>query len=273
MKPKIPDLAKTLVAEYAHQSVFIENNPLNLGETLRVLDLLTEKVFKSTPLASISTQDLANLVLPHFDKDPDNSSTNELKNHVLASQWIAETAIARPGTSGLNEDDIRHLAARAVYGTESEQIYAHSWGGRVPLGSYRQAPISVASNPLRIFPYHVEVPACLKRFFQWRDLEHAKAEVHPLVQACHLTAYFAHIHPFPDGNGRVSRMLMHDYIVRQGFLPVVFQNLERSEYLRMISDAQDHKPEEFVHAVVTTQIEELKTFHFREISDGKKVKF
>lgn len=272
MKPKIPDLAKTLIAEYAHQSVSIENNPLGLGETQRVLDLLTEKVFKSTPLASMSTQDLANLVLPHFDKDPDNSQMNELKNHILASQWIAETAAACPGTPGLNEDDIRHLAARAVKGTDAENVYAYSWGGRVPLGSYRRTPISVASNPLLIFPYHIEVPACLKRFFQWRDLEHAKAEVHPLVQACHMTAYFVHIHPFPDGNGRVSRMLMHDYMVRQGFLPVVFQNLKRSEYLRMISDAQDHKPEEFVRTVVTTQLEELRTFYFRELAGSMKGK-
>ncbi|MBE3048984.1 Fic family protein [Candidatus Bathyarchaeota archaeon] len=42
------------------------------------------------------------------------------------------------------------------------------------------------------------------------DIVHKTKSLHPIIAACQLTAYFVHIHPFPDGNGRVSRMLMHD---------------------------------------------------------------
>src|SRR5262249_1481206 len=129
---------------------------------------------------------------------------------------------------------------------------------------YRKAPISVRSNPLRIFPYHVEVPACMQRFFQWREKTHQEGKLHPLILACQTVVYFLHIHPFPDGNGRVSRMIMHDYMARQGYVPVVMQALERPDYLKMISDAQDGKPDESVNRVLTTQLEELVTFRTRE---------
>lgn len=79
-----------------------------------------------------------------------------------------------------------------------------------------------------------------------------------------MMVYWLHIHPFPDGNGRVSRMLMHDYMARQGYLPVVILGLERDDYIRMISDSQDGDPGEFVRTVLRTQLEQLETFHTRQ---------
>jgi hypothetical protein len=51
---------------------------------------------------------------------------------------------------------------------------------------------------------------------------------------------------------------MHDYMVRQGYFPVVVQNLERKDYLRMVSNSQDGNPEEFVDQVLDTQLEMMK---------------
>jgi Fic family protein len=99
----------------------------------------------------------------------------------------------------------------------------------------------------------------MKSFFRWRDQIHERKELHPLIAACQLIVYFLHIHPFPDGNGRVGRMIMHDYMVRQGYLPIVMINLERTDYLQMISNAQDGRPENFVLRVVKTQLDEMRT--------------
>jgi len=55
-------------------------------------------------------------------------------------------------------------------------------------------------------------------------------------------------------------MLMHDYLVRQGYLPVVMQGLDRGDYIQMIQDAQDGKPDEFVDRVVATQLEQMQSF-------------
>ncbi|KAL2879017.1 hypothetical protein SGCOL_005716 [Colletotrichum sp. CLE4] len=264
MKPRVPELAKTLVAEYAHQSVSIENNPLNIGDTIAVFDLLTKKLFAHVNIASMTAEDLTQLALPQLGSDEDKSAVNELKNHIVASQWIADTATSRLGTSGMNEAEMRQLAAMTIKGTESEAIYAMAWGGSVPLGGYRKLPIAVGSNPLQIFPYPAEVPACVGRFFSWRDSQHHSKEIHPVILACQMTAYFVHVHPFPDGNGRVSRMIMHDYMVRQGYLPVVMQDLDRKDYLRMIDNACNGNPREFIMAVLSTQLDELHTFYWRQ---------
>ncbi|KAK2027774.1 fic/DOC family protein [Colletotrichum zoysiae] len=269
MKPQVPELARALVAEYAHQSVAIENNPLKIGDTVAIFDLLNKKLFSHVDMASVAAEDLTKLDLPQFNSDHDVSVVNELKNHIVASQWIAETAAGQQGTSGINEAEMRQLAAMTIKGTQSEAVYNLAWGGSVPLGGYRKLPIVVKNNPLTIFPYPAEVPACVKRFFNWRDSQHHKKEIHPLILACQMTAYFVQIHPFPDGNGRISRMLMHDYMVRQGYLPVVMQDLDRQDYLRMMGDADKGNPDELVTTVLSTQLDELNTFYWRQLAKGR----
>ncbi|KAK2753286.1 hypothetical protein FQN55_003415 [Onygenales sp. PD_40] len=56
---------------------------------------------------------------------------------------------------------------------------------------------------------------------------------------------------------------MQDYMIRQGYIPVVMQDLEREEYLAMISDAADGKPEAFVDRVLSTQLDMMRTFEWR----------
>lgn len=267
MNPPANLVAKQLVSEYAHQSVQIEDNRLGQGESRTIYDYVATTLFASVDLSSLSAHDLCDVALPdvtHLHVTTDNNQAIELRNHVVASQWIAETASQNPGTAGLKEEDVCALSALTMKDLDRDGYYCNTWGGKVRLGGYRKSPISVRSNPLRIFPYHIEVPACLQRFFEWRDRAHEDKILHPLILACQATVYFVLIHPFPDGNGRVSRMLMHDYMVRQGYLPVVMQDLERQDYLRMISDAADGEPDEFVARVVTNQLEALFTFKMRE---------
>ncbi|RBR01749.1 hypothetical protein VDGD_04002 [Verticillium dahliae] len=260
LKPHLGQVAKALVTEYALQSVFIENNPLRLQDARAAFAALSHKIFNRVNLASLDAADLIHLDLPTVDKGVtlDSSAMAELKNHIVASQWIAENAGLHPNTPGIDEKQMTELAALTVKGTASEAVYIGSWGGRVTLGGYLRAPISVSSNPLVIFPYHLEVPACVKRFFDWRDMMHADNKVHPLILACHVMVYFAQIHPFPDGNGRVSRILMHDYMVRQGYLLVMMQNPERMAFIRSINNAANGDPAELVHTVLASQYDSLQ---------------
>ncbi len=269
MNPPVRFVAKQLVSEYAHQSVQIEDNHLQSGDSESLFEVLTTTLFNTTDMEEVSIDSLCAAVLPdvtQFRPHADQNQVLELRNHLVASQWIADTASRNPDTAGLGEQDVRALSALNMKDLDENGYYPRTWGGKARLGDYRLAPISVRSNPLRIFPYHVEVPACMRRFFEWRDRAHQEKKLHPLILACQVTAYFVHIHPFPDGNGRVSRMVMHDYMVRQGYLPVVLQATQRQDYLTMISDAQDGNPDEFVVRVLMTQLEALRTFQMREFS-------
>lgn len=267
MKRPVSLVAKQLSPEYAHQSVQIEDNRLRSEESYKIRDFLNDHSFHSTDVASLSLRDLAGCSFPEITRlgsTTDKPQINELRNHIVVSQWIAETAAQHPGTDGLDETDVKHLSALTMKDLGQDGYFPYSWGQKVRLGQYRSIPIGVKSNPLAVFPYHAEVPACMRRFFEWRGKAHQEKKLHPLILACQSTVYFLSIHPFPDGNGRVSRMMMHDYMVRQGYMPVVMQGLERQHYLKMIRDAADGEPDEFVNRVLTTQLEQLVTFRLRD---------
>lgn len=192
-------------------------------------------------------------------RDPDY--VTEMRNHILASAWVTEVALREPGTAGLDENEIRSVSALMIKETAPETIYAPGWGGRTLPGDYRKIPIRVRSNPLRVFPYHLEIPQLMKEFFIWRDDADARRLLHPLLLACHSYIYFVFIHPFLDGNGTLGRTLMQDYMIRHGYPPVVMQNLDREAYVAMISDCQDGKPDDFVESVLLTQRDMVRTFH------------
>lgn len=53
--------------------------------------------------------------------------------------------------------------------------------------------------------------------------------------------------------------------IRQGYSPVFIQDLEREDYLHMIKDAQDGKPDELVDRVITIHLEVMQTFKMWEM--------
>jgi Fic family protein len=250
---------RTLVKEYAHQSTAIEGNPLAISDSAVIEDELEKQLFTNIGnLPSTSPQTLADLTLPSSDTllpSKDTAQVAELRNHIVVSWYLTEIGLANPGTAGISLTDIMHISRLMLAGTAAEKLYTHGWGKRVALGEFRSSPISVKSNPMAIFPYPVEVPASMERYINWRDDCHSSSSLHPLILATHLFVYFCQIHPFPDGNGRVGRSLMADYMVRQRYMPVVFVNMDRDDYLRMVSDASNGKPEELCQAVVLTQAE------------------
>lgn len=265
-----PDLRSSvthyLEPEWAHQSTTIEANPLTPADAFLIAEGLESQLFsRYDGFETISTQALSVLNLPPArDLASQNpSQVAELRNHIVVSRHISNSALANPGTPGISLNEIKLLTRVLQRDTESEQAAKYSWGPRVPLGEFRALPISVRSNPLRIFPYHQEVPACMRRFFEWRDETHGTGQLHPLIFATKLCVYFASIHPFADGNGRASRVMMADYLIRQGFLPVVFQDLDRLDYLGMISEAQDGEPEGLCTYVAQTALDMMFTISLR----------
>lgn len=174
----------SLVAEYAHQSVFIENNRLLLKHSQLIGKYLENSIVE----LAMTAGGLSQITLPDAlsmlpNEDP--SQVAELRNHIVASRWVTETAMRNPKASGVSEDELRCLSALVLRDTSGEKLYKSGWGGKVAVGDYRPAPIQVKSNPLTIFPYHLEVPACMGRFIRWRDRGSLEGSLHPLIVACH----------------------------------------------------------------------------------------
>ena len=81
------------------------------------------------------------------------------------------------------------------------------------------------------------MPFCLalaKDFFKWlnsRDSLKAMSLVE-LAGTAHFR--FVNIHPFGDGNGRTSRLLMNYILIKNGYPPLNIRFADRHQYYRVL---------------------------------------
>ena len=61
-----------------------------------------------------------------------------------------------------------------------------------------------------------------------------KREMNPIELAAWVHAEFVKIHPFTDGNGRASRLIMNYQLMRNGFLPISIQKENRLQYFETL---------------------------------------
>lgn len=74
----------------------------------------------------------------------------------------------------------------------------------------------------------------IKNFFT--DLEWKVKELNPIELAAWTHAEFVRIHPFIDGNGRISRLIMNYQLMINGFLPVSIAKENRLEYYNALEE-------------------------------------
>lgn len=82
-------------------------------------------------------------------------------------------------------------------------------------------------------------------------------ETHPLVKSALFTYEFLSIHPFQDGNGRLSRLISSLLLLRHGYSWIQYISLEHEiekrklEYYRVLRNCQTQRPNENVSEWVT----------------------
>lgn len=78
-------------------------------------------------------------------------------------------------------------------------------------------------------------------------------EAHPLVSVATFVYDFLSIHPFQDGNGRLSRLLATLLLLRQGYTWIEYVSFEheiesrKSDYYRVLMNCQRQRPGEDIH--------------------------
>ena len=60
---------------------------------------------------------------------------------------------------------------------------------------------------------------------------------HPIVRAALLHGELVKIHPFIDGNGRTSRLIMNMDLMRRGYVPVIIKKDNRLKYYEALDKA------------------------------------
>jgi Fic family protein len=74
-------------------------------------------------------------------------------------------------------------------------------------------------------PY--ETPTLMAELIEWTNTQIKRKELHPLLIIAVFVVVFLHIHPFQDGNGRLSRGLTTLLLLQLGYSYVPYSSFER----------------------------------------------
>lgn len=109
-------------------------------------------------------------------------------------------------------------------------------------GTYRKTNV-IISGADHVPPDALHVESEMQNFINW--YQNDGAALHPVERAARVHADFVKIHPFVDGNGRTSRLLMNLELMKSGFPPVVLPVEKRLEYYEALDTAHtknDYEP-------------------------------
>ena len=108
-------------------------------------------------------------------------------------------------------------------------------------GNYRDSEVRISGSE-HIPPKPEKVPRLLEELF--KQFYNQKKNLHPIELATFLHNSFVNIHPFTDGNGRTSRLLMNWILLRNKFPPVIIEVINKEQYYNAIeaADKGDQKP-------------------------------
>lgn len=226
MKPEHQKaLDKKFRLEFNYNSNHIEGNTLTYGETELLL------IFDDTR---------GNHTMREYE---------EMKAHDVAFELVKEWA-ADP-EHVLTENNIRQLnEIILVRPFWKEAITPDGQNTRrlIEVGEYKKHPNSVRLQNGEIFDYAspTDTPIKMGELIAWYREEESNKEMHPVALAALLHYKFVCIHPFDDGNGRVSRLLMNYVLLKNGLPPVVIKTAEKQNYLAALHSADTGDLNSFV---------------------------
>ncbi|MBQ8902160.1 MAG: Fic family protein [Bacilli bacterium] len=124
-------------------------------------------------------------------------------------------------------------------------------------GKYRNENV-VIKGATHIPPDYVKIPELMERLIlnykSWSNY-------HPIIKSALLHGELVKIHPFIDGNGRTSRLLMNLDLMNSGYNPVIIKKEDRLEYYEALDKAHltsDYT--EFVKLIIKLEIASLKKY-------------
>jgi len=184
----------------------------------------------------------------------------DIKGHKAAIEHVE--AIVREDHP-LTEADIRELHRLLL--VEAYEMDARTPDGQptkrmIQIGEYKSMPnrVRTQTGELHTYASPEETPALMGDLMRWYRKESENEAVHPVVLAALFHYRFVAIHPFDDGNGRMTRILMNLVLMRSSYVPVVIRNDQRDNYLLALSQADAGETEPFVEFIAELEIEQLE---------------
>ncbi len=129
--------------------------------------------------------------------------------------------------------------------------------GIIQGGIYRNQEVRI-SGAGHVPPAGNDMYLQIKNFFT--DLQY-KRDMNPIELAAWTHAEFVRIHPFIDGNGRTSRLIMNYQLMIHGFLPISIAKEDRLNYYNALEEyAINGNLDLFVDLIADLEENQLDTY-------------
>ena len=155
-----------------------------------------------------------------------------------------------------------------------------------PLGSFSAAEGELRKVNVtagfggRSYLAHEKVPQALSDFCRWLNTERAAMPKNDILAAYRLS-FVAHfrlvsIHPWADGNGRMSRLVMNMLQLEFGLIPTKVLKEQKAEYIQALNDTRDQQDESIFPSVMlrlhnTNLRSEIDAFVASQETDAKTI--
>jgi Fic family protein len=193
---RLSALRRVATIESIGSSTRIEGSKLSDREVEKLLSNLAIQNFETRDAQEVAGYaELMDLVFSAWQDIPFS------ENHI---KQLHQTLL------GYSQKDERH---RGQYKTNSNSVAAFDENG-VQIGI-----VFETATPF-------DTPRLMEELVDWVNEQREKALLHPLLVIAILVVVFLEIHPFQDGNGRLSRVLTTLLLLQAGYAYVPYSSLE-----------------------------------------------
>lgn len=204
----------------------------------------TELTYNSNAIegSSLSLED-TNLILNEslVPKGKTLREINEARNHLEAINFINSYK------GDLDENFILKLHSIIL------KNISENFAGR-----YRETSVRIFKSDAT-FPDASKVPQLMKNLVYWYKTN--KSKMHPFELAIVFSNKLVSIHPFIDGNGRTSRLVMNFLLKKKKYPWINVYMKQRVSYLEAVREANNNNYKPILEFCISTLKENLKSFN------------
>ncbi len=170
----------------------------------------------------------------------------EAINHQDALVYLKELV---EKSTEIKERDILNLHHLVLKGIHTEHA-----------GKYRQVQVMIKGSK-HTPPQPYLVPKQMEDLFIWYQIN--QNMMHPIILAAEMSERLVTIHPFIDGNGRTSRLLMNLILLKNGYIIANIKGdyTNRLNYYNVLEKAQtENQKESLYEFVALTELDAIKRY-------------
>lgn len=169
----------------------------------------------------------------------------EVKDHKKALEKLYQL-VESPTEIDFTEHLIKELHQAVIENTEEVDDY-----------EYRNTDVFISGSDHKP-PAPGEISKEIKKLLKWVREERHHYHILEFVALFHHR--FVHIHPFLDGNGRTTRLLMNLFLMRAGFPLVIILKNDRQKYYRALRMADNGRYRALIQFIAQAALRSLNLY-------------